>query len=396
MFKGNRRSAGAVSGLIAVGLALAACGGSDDAGADGVTTLTLGASVEQTGPAAAIGTRWKEGIELAVEAANGADGFLVGENRYKWELDLRDNQSAPDQAIANYRAFVGDQVDFIVGPGLSTAFPPAYSSLANASPIVMTPSLAASEFVEDDSHLFITHLNDGGADGRVAKVVDALVERFTPNRVAILLPQDEPGERYTTLFAEAFESAGAEIAYSESFPSETRDFGSYISAMRRTTPDLVVSGYLDSWLQPLLNQAVDAGFTSPVFVGAPGSNVTSLEQTDGQIVDFAWSVTTRAVDNDQDSAVARFRQAYADKFGSNPDANGFWALSYYDPILMLTKAMQNSGTVEDLDAIADALTDVEQWQGSVMDGTFGGAQQLAYTPQIGISHNGEISYLDAD
>jgi branched-chain amino acid transport system substrate-binding protein len=385
---------------------LAACGGSDeggggDSGGGGgeVQELVLGATVEVTGGASAIGTNWQKGIELAVDHANGEDGFEVDGQRYRWRLDLQDNQSLPDQAIADYRSFVGDDVNFILGPGLSTAFPPAFNSLGASRPLVMTPAAAAAgQFAGTDQgeNLFITHLADRGDDGRVAKVVNTVVDEYQPETAAILLPQDDAGELYTETFTEYLEDAGVEVAFSRGFPADTRDFASFITAMQAEEPDVVISGYLDTWMQPFVTQAIGAGMTDTVFVGAPGTNVSSVQDSAG-VQDFVWSVTTRSVANADDPQVETFREEWIDKYGSEPDATGFWALSYYDPILVLTQAMQEAGTVDDIAAIRGAMVGEHDWAETVLEPYFDEeSQQAVYAPQIGIFKNGDITYATAE
>jgi branched-chain amino acid transport system substrate-binding protein len=396
----------AVALLVAGTCLLAACGGSDEkSGGSGgsaagpATEIPIGAAVEVTGAASAIGTNWQKGIELAVDHANGKDGFEVDGKRYKWALDLKDDQSLPDQAIADYRGFVGDDVNFILGPGLSTAFPPAFNSLGASRPLVMTPAAAAaSQFAGtgQGENLFITHLADKGDNGRVAKVVSTVVDKYKPKTAAILLPQDDAGELYTTTFTQYLKKAGVDVVFSKGFPSDTRDFSSYITALQAASPDVVVSGYLDTWMQPFVTQAVGAGMTDTVFVGAPGTNVSSVEKTPG-VKDFVWSVTTRSVTNADDPQVEQFRKEWVDKYGTEPDAAGFWALSYYDPILILTQAMQEAGTVDDLAKIRDAMVGEHSWKDTVLGGYFDEkAHQAVYAPQIGIYKDGDISYATAD
>lgn len=394
----NRRGArvAALATVVAIGAALAGCA-ADGGGADSdVTSIPIGATIEVSGGASVLGTEWKRGIELAIDAANGEDGFTVGDQKYKWDLQLKDNQSLPDQAIANYRDFVGSGVNFILGPDLSTALPPAFNSLGGASPFILTPA-NGSAFIGTPGaeNLFITHLADVGENGRVARMVDILVDQYDPKSVAILLPQDAPGELYTTTFGEFFEKAGVDVVYSEAFPGDTRDFASYITAMKAADPDLVLSGYLDTWMGPLLTQAEGAGFTDPVFVGAPGTNVTALQEGSA-ITDFAWSVTTRAVNNTDDPQVQPYREAYLAKYGVEPGATGFWGLSFYDSILLLTEALKEAGTVDDLEAINASFLGIKDWDGGVLDLTFDPETHRAvYSAQVGVFHDGTTTYIEA-
>lgn len=399
---GRQRRRSVVIGALALTGALFATGCSSSGGTGGggggdAQELTLGASVEVTGPASAIGVEWQRGIELAVDAANGESGFTVGDSTYRWKLELDDNQSLPDQAIANYRQFTGDDVNFIAGPGTSTAFPPAFNSLGGATPFILTPSATAEQFVGNPAgeNLFITHLADTGADGRVAPMVKSIVDRYHPESVAILLPQDAAGELYTDAFADAYADQGIDVVYSEAFPADTKDFSSYITALRAAGPDMVLSGYLNSWLAPLLSQSVDAGFTSPVFVGAPGTDATALPESG--ISQFAWSVTTRAVNNPDDPRVQGYAEAYETKYGEAPGAAAFWGLSYYDSILLLTKAIETAGSVDDLSAISEAFLAGGTVDNAVLDLSYDAdTHRAVYGAQVGMYDDGAVTYEEAE
>ena len=384
--------------IVTVGTLLTGCASSasssSGSGSTAVTEIPIGASVEVTGGAGSIGSIWKQGIDLAIKQANGKSGFTVAGKKYKWQLTLDDNQTTTDQAIANYRSFVGNNDNFIIGPGVSTEFPPAINSLGGKQPIILTPAQGTA-FIGTPAgqNLYLTHLSDTGAKGRVAQMVGLLMKKYHPKTVAILLPQDASGELYTTTYGQAFKDAGAKIVYSEAFPSTTTDFSSYVTAIKATNPSLVVSGYLDSWMQPFMNQASQAGLTSPVFVGAPGTNVTSMQDHAG-ITKFAYSVTTRAVDNASDPKVASYRKVYEAEYGTEPSATGFWALSYYDPILMLTQAMKDAKTVSDLSAITKSFVKIKDFGtlGETFDPT---THRAVYNAQVGFSDNGKVSYVDA-
>jgi branched-chain amino acid transport system substrate-binding protein len=358
------------------------------------TPLTLAASVELTGPAAAIGQTWKDGIELAVAAANGTGGFTVAGQKYKWQLNLQDNQSTPDQAISEYRSFAGAGDKFILGPGLTAAFLPAFNSLGSNQVLVLSPSAAAAEAKpQAGQYLFIT--NNTGEATTVNAVVKATVKKFSPKTVAILLPQDSAGQLYTQLYSAAFAADGVKVVYKEQFPDTTSDFDSYISGIKADKPDMVVSGYLDTYMQPFISQALGAGLTSPVFVGTFGTDSDALGANATKVKGFSWPVPTRAVDNASDPSVAGYRAAWKAAYGSYPTAADAQSLAYYDPVLALTEAMEKSGTVSDTNAISTALKSVTSWPEQVMKESFSVANTAQYPHQIGVDDNGTVSYIDA-
>lgn len=398
---------GRMAGLVTVAaggaLLLSACSGGtggdsgDSGGAGGdAEPITLGASFEVTGPVAVLGEAWQKGAELGVDAANGTDGFEVDGKTYTWDLEVKDNQGTPDRTITDMQEFRSQNVDFLLGPGLSTSIGPVINSLGNYTPIIMTPTALGVNFLDEPAgeNLFITHMPDTGDDGRIAGMADILVERFAPTKVAILGIQDDSDELYADLFSEYLGDAGVEIVYNESFPTETRDFSTYISAIAAQNPDMIIGPHLDTYMNPFLQQAVDVGLGDVVMVGRPGTTVNAAKDID--VANYVWPVSTRALDNADDPKVAGVREAWTEKYGSEPDPNSFWALSYYDAVLILTQAMQQAGTTTDLDAIREALLSDTEWQDTVLGQQFNENHQAVYAPQVGFLENGVISYEDAE
>ncbi|MBW3664305.1 MAG: ABC transporter substrate-binding protein [Actinobacteria bacterium] len=404
-------------GVVGV-LALSACGGDDDGtdGGDqptdgtaaptdtqppddgGEATVAIGANVANTGGASFLGSEWAKAIELAVDQVN-ETGFEVDGTTYTFELDLQDNQSDPEQAISINQRFVRDGYQYILGPGLSTAFTPAWESVADQEILVLTPATSAGAVLEaaegQPPLLFHNHIQEAGEDGRIIRMTNILGEEYDIASAAILVPQDPPGEIHSEVFTTGFEENGVEVVYSEFFDPEQRDFSSFIAAMQQADPDIVVVGYLDQWVEPFLSQAIEAGFTDPIFVGSPGAGFSSVEGKTDSISTYIWSVTTRAVDNADDPQVEPYRAAYEAKFGEAPGPNGFWGLSYYDPILMLAEAMSQAGTVDDPSAVAEALIGVDSYDGRVLDLTYDENHRAHYTPQLAVMQDGAVEYRDA-
>lgn len=389
---------------IRMGMAIAAAAGlfaltacsSGGGSTGGPETITLGATFEATGPVAVLGTAWQRGAELGVAAANGTDGFEVGGTRYQWELLAEDNQGTPDRAIATMQGFRSQGVDFLLGPGLSTSIGPVINSLGDYAPIIMTPTALAINFLEQPAgaNMFITHMADTGKDGRISGMTDLLVERFAPERVAILGIQNDSDELYADLFTEFLTDAGVDVVYSESFPTETRDFSTYISAISALDPDMIIGPHLDQYMNPFMSQAVQVGLGDAVFVGRPGTTVGAANDVD--VAEYVWPVSTRALDNAEDPRVADLRAAWEEEYGAEPDPSSFWALSYYDAVLILTQAMEKAGTTTDLDAIREVLMSETEWEGTVLQQNFNGTHQAVYTPQVGFLIDGAISYEDAE
>lgn len=317
---------------------------------------------------------------------------MAGGKCYNLKLDLKDDASSPEVAISNYQAFLQEGDKYIFGPGLGTAFGPAYSSLNGAQVLVMTPTSIGSVAKGSNPLLFQTHITDAGTSGRVYAMAQQLVSHYGAKKVAILESQDPLGQLHEQGFTAGFKAAGASVVYSQLFPSGTTDFSPYIAAMKPLNPDLVVIGYLNTVATPFVQQALQAGFTTPHFVGAPGVTFSAISSIP-QIKTFAVSITTRAVDQANDPQVTAFRAAWQAKFGSEPGSGDFWALSYFDDILMVAKAMNVAGSV-DPSAVATALHNPasEKYKDRTLDLSFGSNNIAVYAPQMGYFDNGAITY----
>jgi branched-chain amino acid transport system substrate-binding protein len=396
-----KRSRVMVPMVAVLALVAAACGGSSDStsssgnGGGSAQEITLAAAVELTGAAGAIGQVWKKGIELAVEQANGSDGFTVAGKKYKWKVDMVDDKSLPDQGIAAYVKFVGDGDKFILGPGLSAAFLPSFNSLANHEALVMTPSSAALKATPKANQSLIITASNGKADTLKA-FAGAAIKKYSPKAVAILLPQDAAGDNYRKIYTDTLKEAGIKVVYSESFPATTTDFNSYVTGIKASNPDLVVAGYIDAYYKPFITQAVDAGLTKPAYVGVPGTTPGSVpEALRSTIKNFSWPVTTRATDNADDPTMTEFRSLFKAKFGTEPPPESFQALGYYDPILALTQALQDAGSITDLPKITAAMKALTTWPHQVMKEKFDTHPGTATYPlQMGVLTEGKITYED--
>ncbi len=101
------RALGAATLVAAV--AAAGCGGKSSADDD--ERVTIGVSVEKTGPVPALGNAL-QGVEAAVRAIN-ADGGVDGR---ELELVVRDNAGDPSKAIANVEEFHDRGIGIVIGP----------------------------------------------------------------------------------------------------------------------------------------------------------------------------------------------------------------------------------------------------------------------------------------
>jgi branched-chain amino acid transport system substrate-binding protein len=119
----SRHEAFAMTGLhssmrfaaLAASLALAA------GAAPAAQPISLGASVQLTGPLANTGRYYKDAYEFAIDRINAAGGVKVGGEQRKLALTLLDNQSDVNLSVRQYVQLLSqDKVDLLLGPFAST------------------------------------------------------------------------------------------------------------------------------------------------------------------------------------------------------------------------------------------------------------------------------------
>ena len=117
MFRTQRKwlSAAALTAVIA--LAVTGCSGASDGGsADTDEPILIGGAMSLTGDFQVTGTGARAAAEYAVQEINEAGGLLGRQV----ELDIRDDQSKPDQAAVAFQD-LADDVDVFIGPSGSNS-----------------------------------------------------------------------------------------------------------------------------------------------------------------------------------------------------------------------------------------------------------------------------------
>jgi branched-chain amino acid transport system substrate-binding protein len=387
-----------VSALVAlVATVASACGTSSGAtpSGSGDKTIIIGANTEETGAAAAIGSEYAKGIQLAVSLLNQDGGIAVKGTKYTVKLIQLDNKSDPQTALANMQKLVDDGAKIIIGPSTNATSAPIYQKYANGSLLMVSYGITIQQFQGKSGGQYLFEAQPSSQTS-ITKMVQVVQNQYHPKTAALLLPQDSSGEAHQEYITAELAKLGVKVVYNTLFPDSTTDFAPYITAMKQDNPDIVFTGYLDSWVGPILSAAKQAGFTSPAFVGTNGTSVAPFQENPS--LHGAVNVPTRSVINTNDPQVAGYRTAWKNEFGSYPtDPNTFWSLAYYDTILMLAKAMEIAGTTTDLAAITNALTSsaATNYPHRVLDLSYDAEHNAVAPTQVAIiGTNAQISYVN--
>ena len=339
----NRRSF--VKGSLAAMLAGTAA--SRAAFAESSEPIMLGVSGPLTGPNAQYGTQWKQGFDLALDEIHASGGI----NGRKLAYTFEDSQSDPRQSVAIAQKFVSDpKIVLELGDFSSPA------SMA-ASPIYQRSGLVQFGFT--NSHPDFTKGGDfmwstsvSQADEQPLLALYA-VRHLGLKKLAVLHQNTDWGRTSRDYFVKAAKDYGGEIAVTEGYIADERDFRSTLVRVRDTNPDglILISYYSDGAL--IARQARQVGLKQTICAASSVYSPKFLE-LGGDAVEGV-HIGTRYFPDDPRPEVKKFITSFKAKYnGLEPDA--FNAYSY-DAMNVAAAVLRIGGT--DRKAIRDAFAKVK-------------------------------------
>ncbi len=343
-----------VSLLVALSMALSACGG---AGAQKEIKIAILAPLSGAVPTFGVSTR--DGALLAIDEWN-AKGGVLG---MKIVPVVADSQCEADPAVnAANKVIDQDGVKYIVGEVCSKASIPL-SEIANAKGVVQISPTSTNANVT---------LN---ADGSVkpytfrACFIDpfqgTVGAKFALNELGakkafVLFDQ---GNDYVRGLAEAFEEAftagGGEIVGKETYTSQDTDFSAILAKVSEANPDVVYLPDYYNIINLVMAQAKEKGVTAP-FLGGDGWDSSDLDRAAADGGYF----TNHYSEQDTRPIVAAWLKTYGEKYKDAegkaivPDALATLA---YDAANLLIAAIDKAG-VDDPAKVKDALAALK-WEG---------------------------------
>lgn len=322
---------------------------------------------EETGALAGFGVPAGDGVLMAVEEINAAGGFQVGDTIYTINLEQRDTRSDVNNTIAVATELIRDfGIKIIWGP--AAVGDPETTPLTQDNGVLHicpcpsreVTALGSVEKMEADSSLAFQTLP---APSKFLPVgaQDLSVERPEYDTFVTICTDSETGRTFCDNFVSAYEGAGFELVGQAFTPIGTTDFRPFLTNLRTEDPDIVLN-FLDAGPEQfnLLSQSVELDIGEYyIGVAVPYDLFEALvgEGIRNKIVSAGAAPRTHAQYTSPKSE-AFFEEKYKPfKDGTLPPA-AFAALLTYDPVYMLIAAMQRAGTVDDVDAIAEAMEKV--------------------------------------
>lgn len=367
---------------IALLVALAACGGDDGGGSGGEASpdsVTIGVPLSLSGTSAFSGQDSERGIELAV--AELESGILEG---VEIELSVVDDASDPNQAVTAVQRLVSDEVLTLVGGTVSNAVQAAAPLAQRAGvPFVVINSFNP-ELTDVGDYIFQTSQPTGPFN---ADEVNAAVEAFSPEKVAIIYAQDVPTTvAFNDDFVQAFEDAGVEVVADEAVSNADADYSASIRRVMDLDPDIIVPLLTGTQDALIVTQARSFGYDG-VFLGHVGDVNASF--VTGAQADAVGHIANAGFFSGADTQpVTDFVADYEEAQGESPSAI---AAQAYQAMMMTGTAIANlieAGDELTPQAVRDALEQVGE-----VDSVLGSTGTAQFEDRI-LRHEGFLLRLN--
>lgn len=319
--------------------------------------VTIGVILPLTGSGAVWGENAKEGIDLALEEINQADGI----DGKPLEVKFEDSQTLPKFAVTALHKHINvNRVEACIVDMVSSNVL-AMAPIANREQVVLlSPGASSPKITNAGSFIFRNWPSDalqGQLNARYA------VTKMAAKNASIFYINNEYGSGLATVFEKEFTKHGGKVIAVESFEQGAKDFRSVLSKLKvQPVGVLYVLSYPKEW--PLiLVQAKELGLTFPILGTETAEDPTIIVNAKEAAEGLIYSVPSKP--SNSDARVAHFLEAYKAKYGKDP---GICADAAYDALYLLVDAIRNIGY--DGPAIRDYLFKVKDYHGAAGLTTF--------------------------
>ena len=327
-------------------------------GADAEKIIYLGAAVSETGRFSREGKDTRQGYGVWLDWVNNEyGGIKVGDERYKVELVMYDDEGDPDTAARLVEKLINEErVDFLLGP---------YSSFLTQS---------ASAIAEKYGKIMIE--GNGSAETLFERGFQNLFAVLTPavdyTRTALQLLADQGAKTVVIAYEDtAFPTSvadgaqrwaaeyGLEVLGVETYPVNIADVSGIMSKFKELEPDIFVGGghFNDAVL--FIRAAKELDFNPKAMVITVGPSNPKLIEEVGADAEYVigptqWEASMSYAD-DYFGTAAEYAARYEKMWGEPPT---YQAAESTATVLALHIAIEQAASL-DTDAVRTALRNLE-------------------------------------
>ena len=360
------------------------------------TTIKIGVNAPLTGDIPKVGEGTKYAAQMWLEDVTAAGGLDVGGTKYPVELDIQDNESKAESAVAaNTKMITQDNVLVIVGPQASKQAVPAGEVANNDETPMVSPWSTNPNTTLNRPWVFRACFLDPFQGPVIANFV---TDEFGYTKAAVLydIASDYPKglAEYFKSAWEGLHGAGSVVAY-ESFTTKDKDFSAQLTKIKDSGAEFLFTPQYYDEVPLIVKQAHQLGFTNPI-VGSDSWGSAELMSLCGSDC-YGLYFSTHYAAAGATGKTKEFIDRYNAKYGYVPDDV---AALTWDAFGLVQTAIQNCGTITgdlatDRKCVRDALAQIKDYQGITGNMTFtpgsGDPQKCAVI--VKISDTGEFTFF---
>lgn len=317
-------------------------------------TVKIGMVNSLTGPHASFDLPAAEGVQMAFDEINKKGGITVKGAKYTFALVSEDAQSKPELAVSGAQKLLRDDDIKVVfgiltsGPGMPAATLFGKSEILYFGGFTLLDTLLGKPGFE----LVFRTLD---ADSVVSKsFVPTSVKELGVKKVGILLPNEDVSRAIVAAYKPLLEGSGVTVPIVEYFQPDTSDFAPVLRKFQNMELDGLLTGTNDAIVEAIVRQSTELGNLPKKFLYRGGSGAPGIKYSK-QIDGFVWQILTRDLEYASEPKVKEWIERYKAFTKKDMSPNTYWALTFYDTVYMMAKAMEQVGSVTDLKAIAAAI-----------------------------------------
>jgi len=357
-------------------------------------TIKIGINAPLTGDIPKVGEGTKFAAEMWLEDINAAGGLKVGDEIYRVQLIIEDNESKAESAVTvNTKMITVDEVLAIVGPQASKQAVPAGEVANNYQTPMISPWSTNPDTTIDRPFVFRACFLDPFQGPVVANFVQ---EEFGFKKAAVLY---DVASDYPKGLAEFFKAAwekqfgpGSVVAY-ESFTTKDTDFSSQLTKIARSGAEFLFTPQYYNEVALIVQQSRQLGFDKPI-VGSDSWGSAETVKLCGAACHGLFFTTHYAAAGAK-GATKAFIDRYTQKHGYVPDDV---AALTWDAMGIVQKAIQDAGKLsgnikKDRQAVRDAMSKIKEYDGITGTMNFSeGNDPLKCAVIVRISDKGEFEF----
>jgi len=270
--------------------------------------LKLGMSMPLSGPVSSVGLECVRAGEIAVEEINAAGGFVVGSERYTWELiALDDKFNSADALSVAHRLIDAEGVKYII-----TLSDPTYLSIQTISEDagVITISYPGTKDVTTPEKPLSFR---GTATFEVTPVNYDWFTRNMPEIKTVMnvVTDDKAGEGVQTVSTACAEAFGLDMLGTVTYSRATTDFSPVVAKILDANPDIIL--FPGTGAPLLIKQARELGYKGQMaganYISPYWAQVAGAEAVEGIFGAYSDSFTENAPAQIQELE-AKFKERY--------------------------------------------------------------------------------------